>query len=444
MLNVSKLWTAVDLGSLDPLLVASSRSQPLSVSMEFSKISDDRYQRSFEALRPEAWRWKSLTVVGYSLEESIDSRNGTTQTRLKQLRDTFQGVTFPALESLNVDYDRDYPVDEEGIVLSGQNDPNTTIRNFFNPWNMPALRNLTAIGFVPTLPSSCQSTLTSLQLTLHGGEHMFDLSAVINALRPLSSLQRLSFDIMMEDWMVDEIQAATLPGLKSLSIESVATQGEQIGMLLDLIGTPNLRELDIKAEVYSCAEGVTYLDTFFPSDVPRWAELESISCFLEVVDERNSHLTGNPPFEVLCTRLPRLRHLTLGTGTTAQPSDLLLHEHFRLPSSNRRVMLTTLRVVDCPFFDTSFIISLGSIINARQFESLEIHRCPKISIEAMRTLLPSSKQFIWSPYNWSTLCYYSPLFPWLTFHPRSRSKAFHAYQVCDPLPIRYGVATTKE
>lgn len=242
---------------------------------------------------------------------------------------------------------------------------------------------------------------------LHGGEVFFDLRAVIDVLRPFSVLQKLSFDFLIDGWVDDEIEIATLPGLKTLSIESVALRGEHVKMLLDSIRAPNLRELNISAEVFSCEEGAVCLDAFFPKDVPRWMELESISCFLEVTDERNSHLTDSP-FEVLCTRLPRLRHLTLESSTTAQPSDLLLHEHFGLPSWNRQVTLSTLSIVDCVFFETSFIVKLGNVINATEFETLEIHRCPKINMGAMRAILPSNKRFICSPYKWSACFHNSP------------------------------------
>lgn len=423
MFKVPLIWTTVYMPSFHPSQLERCRSLPLSISVGRLTQRELRLERCLDALSPHVQRWKSLSLSHCRVDGAlIYERTSSAHLRLKNFYKRFRGVTFPALETLSINYGQDYLVtwvdDLHVVMLTGDADPSAHIRSFFSSWIMPALHHVEATGFIPILPSACHANLTTFSLKLTGGDvYLFNLRDVVNFLRPLVNLHSLSLEFMTDRWLGGEVQAVELPSLKVLSIYSWNLNGDGLEALLDAISCPNLRKFDLKAELLDHEAAAEYFDIVFPPDVPRWSDLDSLACFVEIFGEDAEE---DPAFEnvleTMCTRLPRLRHLALRFRSFRQPSNLLLHEHFNAPAWNRQVTLSTLRIEGCELFDTSFIVNLANIIKDPEFKTLEIHRCPNINIEFVQRMLPSSKTFLFTRYNFSKPFPLSFLCPLLICH----------------------------
>lgn len=419
--RTSHLWTIVDVG-YDPAPYLE-RSALRKLVLFADDIFDSRvqFERWAAAIEPHVERWETFSIrstpdhgMGGELRNLIGDPNECVHTRLCHLRDTYQGRTFPSLETLSVSYGIDVPVDHEvdviwdGIaVLDNSTDPHASIRNFFSTWDMPALRNLDMGGFIPMLPQKCASNITRFVLELGDrcliNSLAYNLHAIYEFLRSLTVLEDLHFILRALDvFLEDDVQPVEFPRLKALAVDSKSAFVDALYPLLGSFSAPELRDLTLDVETPSADQAEGFIECLFPEDRPRFARLEKLSCRLGYEDDDVECCA----LDFLFKRLPPLRDLTITDWSFRWPKAFTLHEYVSSP--DRLVPpLRTLCFKRCASLNLSFILkSLRDVIKSPGFEMLEIHNCPLINTEIVRKAMPDGKKLRSTEYAWRMSCHF--------------------------------------
>ncbi|KAL5478884.1 hypothetical protein ACEPAI_2161 [Sanghuangporus weigelae] len=394
--QASHLWTAVDMESNPRCHLERSASRGLFVHADVSQ-DDVRFDRWIDALNPHVERWEYFLVATNGVPGGIDDSHSLEYQRLQLLRDFFRGRTFPTLESLCVIYESDMGMDleadedsdedsDEIIVFDNERDPSASIRSFFSSWNMPALRSISARGFIPILPQSCLVNLTRLNLELgdlwRSHFHIHSLRDLIDTLRGLTALESMALSLFsLREFVEDRVPPVELARLRFLSVESERCESDALDALFDAFSAPNIRELFLRGSVDSSDLEDTLTNILLPDEGPCFKHLEKLTYCVTTFDDRNEYA-----LEDLFRRIPQaVQHLTICGWMQPQSSVSEMYDDFDgFPPS-----LRTLRFVHC-LFDTFYILnsSIFKLVNHPNFETLELQGCPLINAKFLREVMP--------------------------------------------------------
>ena len=418
--RTSLLWTAVSTNRDPTPYLERSASRGLLVSVRYFNERELQFERWIAAIDPHWERWKSFSIgmMPFLCTENeprtlIGDPKTIAHRRLRDLRDTYKGRTFPSLETLSVSYGVDVPVDPaagvmwQGLVavLDNSSDPHASVRNFFSTWHMPALRNLEMVGLIPILPQGCASSITRFDLvlgkTLSSNYLLYSLRVISDFLRGLTSLQELHLNLdTLKVFLEDEIQPVELSHLKTLAIHASFSFMTALGPLIRSVSAPELRELMLKVVAPSAEEAEMFMNHLFPSSRPRFERLEKLSC--SVVSDDDDDEMVYCGLDCLFGRLPRLQHLAITNRSGRWPRNFALHEHFRSPDC-LVPPLRTLCFDNCEKLNMTFILKcLRDIIRSAEFETLEIHNCPRVNTEIVRKAMPKGKELESTEFDWCT------------------------------------------
>ena len=416
--RASFLWIQIDADQNPRLHLERSKSRGLSVSVSKVYSSAVRFEDWLNVIDPHVERWKSFSLESMPALECIDDVRSRAHLRLCHLRDYYKGRTFPALETLHVDYGRDVPIIvESGLLVvrnlsDGGSTPNFSVRNFFSDWNMPALRNVEFGGIIPKLPDTCLANITRLQLGLgdtYPGQPAlrpvvnYKISEIRALLRNLPALTELLFKICHLKYFLEDVEeddsGAELPSLRSLSleIEDVKMRGGMC-LIYDLVSAPGLREIHMRTDDGEHVEVLA--EELFPKPdrTSRYECLETLSlCFTHC--ERDSDdinfLLYPPGLCQMLSDLPRLRHLHVSHWQYRWPEFFMLHDHYdQQYGLCASPPLRTIKLDHCEGLLTSFILeTLMDTIHGEDFEMLEIHSCPNVDADKVRKEIPEGKEF---------------------------------------------------
>ena len=149
------------------------------------------------------------------------------------------------------------------------------------------------------------------------------LHTLAGHLRSLTYLENLTLDFWFakrfpEDEYpeFDEEEPIKLPRLRTLSIRLGPTQ-HTIRKILEILDVENIEELTLKLHLRLQNGALDCAEMFFPPGKPKWTSQQTLSCDIDI--EEDEFAFKYAPLNVLLTRLPPIRHLTIEAPNLVQP-----------------------------------------------------------------------------------------------------------------------------
>ncbi|KAH8112039.1 hypothetical protein DFH11DRAFT_1728861 [Phellopilus nigrolimitatus] len=385
-LSLPRLWTKLDTSHDPELNLERSRGHGISLDIctnLYHVFTEERFHEFMRKVGPHSDRWKSVRLSGH-WDEAKYSRSDVL---VKSLRDNFAGKTFPVLETLCSDYEFNCAEVMDDNALEIWQDA----KNFFSEWDMPALRVLKTTNLIPSLNTS---SLTRFQLSLDGLSEneeeyiIYDLGALTNFLRALSSLEELSFVLRnINSFSQEQISDVDMINLNVLRFDIEFCKAAPVRNLIKVLLAPNVTEMSIRIFQETHHDLSSMLASFFQRGQYYWPLLKSLHLDIACNTEKYSLL------QFALWKLHKLEHLSLNVQDSNHPM-------WSWPPNQPCCMpIRSLRIDSCENFNTTLIEELMPIIQRPEFESLEILECPGMIREVVEKMVPSDKTIIWKDYN---------------------------------------------
>lgn len=257
VLRMPKLWTYISSRRNSPSKITSlvNRSAPRMLSVLLEGRSQTWNRQSEEGEKREAvFLVASFKITAFSSANRLQSlaivldieyEKMRDRLFLKALQDSFQDLTFPVLQSLDVSFKNFRSADE---TL-----PDTI--HFYRYWKMPSLCIVKARNFIPEFSDQISSQLESCLIELdhdtefdHGGD--WDVDEVMEFIASLGNVEELGLALHCQQFtpiIIDEEFMVKLHKLQRLSLTFGLNGIVSCGVFFAVFDFPNVRSITIDA-----------------------------------------------------------------------------------------------------------------------------------------------------------------------------------------------------
>lgn len=380
-LATARLWAVVSLHQrreTRALCLTRSKETGLCVHLPFDE-GFEGYGSFLADVVPYANRWKEFFF-------QIDDTTSKRVYILTSLSVICHKLFLPRLETLHIVMPVSDPWNH--LTLAMNDNPKSEILHFYRTWVTPQLKTLTSENLVPLNTGS--KKLRKCAITVRGKNAQGNLR--VPALLDLAPSWHLLKSLVIhfgEEPFWEPLSPILLPCAEDVEIG--LTLGGNIdtpkpNYIMDALHMPTVRRLAIAFIEGACLNLDKCVASLFPEH-ESYECLESLRLLNKTcISGLNLGDTGLDCFNLIISRLPRIRHLTLELATFMPPKVL----RTRMPP------LTSLRIYDSVWVDIAFIEMVMASLHAdangawREFRTLEVSAEARICMEELKESFPEA------------------------------------------------------